>query len=339
MIKEAALFEKLSRDYVRCHVCQWRCKIAPDKPGLCRVRQNRGGILYSINYARASSIAVDPIEKKPLFHFYPATDVFSLGTWGCNFHCKHCQNWEISCVYGLEDMENSREISPQMSVETALRQGCRGIAWTYNEPAIWLEYTVDSAKLAKAKNLYTVYVTNGFMTPEALDFIGPYLESYRVDIKGFSDDFYFMLSRVSKWRGILEVTVRAKEKWKMHVEIVTNVIPTLNDDENQLRGIASWIKNNLGELTPWHLTRFHPDYMLPGLPSTPMETLEKAYLWGKEEGLKFIYVGNVPGNDRESTKCYSCGKKLVNRSGYSARIMGLRDSHCLYCGADVNFRR
>ncbi len=338
MIKEAVLFEKLGQDYVRCHVCQWRCKIAPDKLGLCKVRQNRGGTLYSINYARASSIAVDPIEKKPLFHFYPATTVFSLGTWGCNFHCKHCQNWEISCTYRLENVTEGREISPEKAIKMALQHGCHGIAWTYNEPTIWFEYTVDSAKLAKAKNLYTVYVTNGFITPEALDFIGPYLEAFRVDIKGFSDDLYFTLARVSKWRGILDVTLRAKEKWGMHVEVITNIIPTLNDDESQLRGIASWIKNNLGELTPWHITGFHPAYMLRNLPSTPLETLEKAYQWGKEEGLKFIYIGNVPGNGRENTLCYSCGKSIVQRTGYSTKITGLKDSRCLYCGAPVNFR-
>lgn len=338
MIKEAVLFEKLSLDYVRCHVCQWRCKIAPEKFGLCKVRQNRGGILYSINYARVSSMAVDPIEKKPLFHFYPGTAVFSIGTWGCNFQCKHCQNWEISCVYGSNNVGNSREISPEKSIEMTLQHDCHGIAWTYNEPTIWFEYTLDSAKLAKAKNLYTVYVTNGFITPEALDFIGPYLEAFRVDIKGFSDDLFFTLSRVSKWRGILDVTVRAKEKWGMHVEIVTNIIPTLNDDERQLRGIAFWIKNNLGELTPWHITRFHPDYLLRDLPSTPLETLKKAYQWGKEEGLKFIYAGNVPGNDMENTVCYSCGRRIVQRTGYSTRVTGLKDSCCLYCGANVNFR-
>jgi pyruvate formate lyase activating enzyme len=338
VIKEAVLFEKLSHDYVRCHVCQWRCKIAPEKLGLCRVRQNKGGILFSVNYASPSSIAVDPVEKKPLFHFYPGTSVFSLGSWGCNFQCKHCQNWEISCAYGLEKTGFGRELSPEKSVDMALQQRCSGIAWTYNEPTIWFEHTFDSARLAKSRNLYTVYVTNGFITPEALDFIGPYLEAFRVDIKGFTDDFYYVLSRVSRWRGILDVTVRAKEKWGMHVEVVTNVIPTLNDDENQLRGIASWINKNLGDLTPWHITRFHPDYLLRNLPSTPMDTMEKAYRWGKEEGLKFIYLGNVPGNERENTTCYSCGKKIVQRTGDSTLITGLKDSRCASCGAEANFR-
>ncbi|TET48040.1 MAG: radical SAM protein, partial [Dehalococcoidia bacterium] len=246
---EAMLYQKLPDSRVQCNTCQWRCTINPDKSGVCRMYQNRNGVLYNLNYAQASSVAADPIEKKPLFHFYPGSLAFSIGGWGCNFHCQHCQNWEISCPPDNEPWRRSQDIPPQTAIDLARQHHCQGIAWTYNEPTIWFEYTFDSARLAKQNGLYTVYVTNGYITPEALDTIGPYLDAWRVDIKGFSDAFYRDLARIANWRGILEVAKRAKEKWQMHVEVVTNIIPTMNDDDTQLEGIARWIKDELGELT------------------------------------------------------------------------------------------
>jgi len=335
---KAMLYEKLPGSRVRCHTCQWRCVISPDKLGVCRMYQNRDGALYNLNYAQVSSVAADPIEKKPLFHFFPGTLAFSLGSWGCNFHCQDCQNWEISCQEISEPGRGSREIQPQMAIEMAKNYHCAGIAWTYNEPSIWFEYTLDSAKLAKENNLYTVYVTNGYLTPEALDTIGPYLDAWRVDIKGFSDSLYRKLAKVTRWRGILEVTQRAKSKWNMHVEVVTNIIPTMNDDDQQLEGIANWIRDELGELTPWHVTRFHPNYNMMSLPPTPVSTLEHAYDIGKKAGLKFVYTGNVPGHKSENTICYSCGRPLVERFGYQTKIIGLKDSRCKFCGAELNLR-
>ena len=188
-LHKAILYEKLSGSRVQCHTCQWRCTISPGKFGVCKVYQNIDGDLYLLNYAEASSVAVDPIEKKPLFHFFPATEVFSLGTWGCNFHCKHCQNWQISWATIEEMRRGSQKVSPEEAIELTKRYHCGGIAWTYNEPAVWFEYTLDSAKLAKQNRLYTVYVTNGYLTPEALDTIGPYLDAWRVDVKGFSSLF------------------------------------------------------------------------------------------------------------------------------------------------------
>jgi len=299
--------------------------------------QNKDGILHNMNYAQASSVAVDPIEKKPLFHFFPGSLVFSLGGWGCNFHCQDCQNWEISCPEAGEPWRGSREIPPQAAVEMAKEYNCGGIAWTYNEPPMWFEYTYDSAKLAKENNLYTVYVTNGYMTPEALDTIGPYLDAWRVDIKGFTDAFYQKLAKITRWRGILDVAKRAKEKWNMHVEVVTNIIPTMNDDDQQLEGIARWIHAELGKLTPWHVTRFHPQYHMMHFPSTPVSTLERAYNIGQKAGLKFIYAGNVPGHQSESTICYSCGKPAVQRFGYQTEVVGLDNSKCKSCGAELNF--
>ncbi len=332
---KALLYDEMPGSRVRCNICQWRCQIGPAKVGVCKMYQNRDGTLYNMNYALASSVAVDPIEKKPLYHFYPGSKVFSLGGWGCNFHCQGCQNWEISCV---NIPEERRQIQPREAVKMAEDYRCRGIAWTYNEPTMWFEYTLDSAKLAKKAGLYTVYVTNGYMTPEALDAIGPYLDAWRVDVKGFSDLLYRKLARIGQWRGILEVAKRAKAKWQMHVEVVTNIIPTLNDDDRQLGDIARWIKSELGELTPWHVTRFYPQHDMTDLPPTPISTLEHAVEIGREAGLRFIYIGNVAGHNGEHTVCYSCGNVIVRRFGYQTEVVGLNGSRCKFCGAALNFR-
>ncbi|MFC1901143.1 AmmeMemoRadiSam system radical SAM enzyme [Chloroflexota bacterium] len=337
-MREALLYEKLPDSRVQCHTCQWNCKISPDKYGACGMYRNRDGMLEDLNYALVSSAAADPIEKKPLFHFYPGTRVFSLGSLGCNFHCKHCQNWQISTAEINTAQRACQEILPETAIELAKSQDCQGIAWTYNEPGIWFDYTLDSAKLAKENGLYTVYVTNGYSTEKALDTIGPYLDAWRVDIKGFSDSLYRQLAGVPDWQKILEVTVRAKKKWDMHIEVVTNIVPTMNDDDAQLEGIARWINSELGELTPWHVTRFHPQHRMTDIPPTPIATLEHACEIGKKAGLKFIYTGNVPGHDSESTVCYSCGNLNVERYGYQTKVVGMNGSKCRSCGADLNFR-
>jgi len=336
-MREALLYEKLPHSRVQCHTCQWRCKIGPGKYGVCGMYQNQDATLFNLNYSLVSSVAADPIEKKPLFHFFPGTLAFSLGTLGCNFHCQHCQNWEISMADGQTLTRSCREMTPEAQIELARQYDCQGVAWTYNEPAIWLEYTLDSAKLAKKSHLYTVYVTNGYSTPEALDAIGPYLDAWRVDIKGFSDHFYRDLAKVPHWRQILATAKRAKEKWNMHVEVVTNIIPTMNDDE-QLTGIARWIHDELGELTPWHVTRFYPHHQLMHLSPTPVATLERACDIGRQAGLKFVYTGNVPGHSHENTVCYNCGHLIVERFGYQTTILGLVGSRCKFCGAELNFR-
>jgi len=335
---KAILYEKLPGSRVRCNTCQWRCTINPDKFGVCRMYWNKDGVLYNMNYAKTSSVAVDPIEKKPLFHFFPASLAFSVGSWGCNFHCQDCQNWEISCPNVSEPWLGSREVQPQAAIELAKRSHCQGIAWTYNEPSIWFEYTLDSARLAKENDLYTVYVTNGYLTHEALDIIGPYLDAWRVDVKGFTDSFYQELAKIPHWRGILEVAQRAKARWNMHVEVVTNIVPTMNDDDRQLEDIANWIRNELGELTPWHVTRFHPHHYMNHLPPTPIATIDRAYEIGQKAGLKFIYAGNIPGHKSENTNCYSCGRLVVRRFGYQTEVVGLNDSRCKFCGAELNFR-
>ncbi|MCX5996110.1 MAG: AmmeMemoRadiSam system radical SAM enzyme [Chloroflexi bacterium] len=336
---EALLYDRLDNRRVRCNVCLWRCRINPGKAGVCGVRRNENGSLELLNYAKVSSLAADPIEKKPLFHFFPGSSVLSFGTVGCNFHCIHCQNWEIACVEDPASARHAlRQVTPREAVKMAEESGCAGLAWTYNEPAIWFEYTLDSAKRAHQSGLYTVYVTNGYMTQEALDTIGPYLDAWRVDVKGYSDKLYRGLAKVKHWRGILETAEGAKDKWNMHVEVVTNIIPSLNDDDEQLTGIAGWIKEKLGELTPWHVTRFHPHRGLLHIPPTPVATLERAYKIGREAGLRFVYTGNVQGHKYENTVCYKCGNMAIERVGYAIKVTGVRGSSCARCGADLNIR-
>lgn len=347
-MKEGLFYEKLKEGIVKCTLCPHFCKIAKKKAGFCGVRVNTDGVLESLIYGKVSSMAADPIEKKPLFHFKPSTLVFSMGTLGCNMHCGHCQNWEISHmilaespkqnkVYEIMQERPTQYVSPEQAVEMALQNDCEGIAWTYNEPTVWFEYTLDCARIAKEKGLYTVYVTNGYINPEPLDMIGPYLDAFRVDIKGFTDEFYRKVARVPDIKPVLESAIRAKQKWGMHIEIVTNVIPTLNDDDFQLKSIAKWIKENLGEKTPWHVTRFHPCLEYKDLPMTPEKTLEKAYEIGKAYGLKYVYLGNVPGHQLENSYCPNCGNKIIEREGFDVLSIDIEENKCVYCGSPVDF--
>jgi pyruvate formate lyase activating enzyme len=329
MKKEAILYEKLKNKKVKCNVCQRRCVIPEGKTGWCMTRVNEGGTLYSLIYGEVSSISVNPIEKKPVFHFYPGSRWLSLGSLGCNFRCPGCQNWQIAHWKG-GGTEEVEYISPEKEINLAVEHGCFGISWTFNEPTIWLEYTIDSAKLAKAQGLYTNYVTNGFITVEAFDMLSPFLDVWRVDIKGFSDETYHRVGYIKGFRGILEITERAK-KYGMHVEVVTNVTPGFNDSDEELRGIASWIKNNLGPETPWHVTRFYPYLKLSHLTPTPISTLENAWSIGKEEGLWYVYLGNVPGHKWENTYCHNCGELLIERDVFEIIKNTIKDGRCQQC--------
>lgn len=334
-MKEAILYEQLDANKVRCNVCPRTCVVSPNKVGFCGVRGNRDGLFYSLTYAKCSSIAADPIEKKPVFHWFPGSLALSLGSVGCNLKCKHCQNWQIAHPRFDEFARELTEVPPEEAISLAKQYDCQGIAWTYNEPTIWLEYTLDSAKLCKKSGLYTVYVTNGYITFDALDAIGPWLDVFRVDIKGFTNQVYKKLAGVKDFSPILNATKRAQSKWDMHIEIVTNVIPTFNDDEKQLRDIARWIKNNLGESTPWHVTRFVPCLELSYLSPTSVETLEKARDIGLSEGLYFVYVGNVCNHLGENTYCYNCKKLVIRRSGYNIGDYLIDDGKCRICGSDL----
>ena len=347
MKREAVLYDRLDNRAVRCRVCQWECRISEGRLGVCRTRRNEGGTLYTLIYGEASSINVDPIEKKPLFHFYPASRVLSLGTWGCNFHCRHCQNWQISYARPADGgwvidgahRERGQPITPEESVALARRHRCAGIAWTYNEPSIWLEYTLDSARLAHEAGLYTAYVTNGYMSEAALDEIGPYLDAYRVDVKGFGAKLYRDLARVQNPEGILRVAERAKHRWGMHVEVVTNIIPSMNDSPEQLGAIAEWIRDALGAETPWHVTRFFPHAEMSHLPPTPVGTILVAREIGLRAGLHFVYAGNLATADAENSYCPGCGRLVVKRAGFRAELLAVAPGgRCRECGADLNIR-
>jgi pyruvate formate lyase activating enzyme len=335
---EALLQEELGEGVVGCHVCPRLCHIAPGKSGVCRARVNEDGKLYAITYGKVCSVAADPIEKKPLYHFFPGTTVLSLGSVGCNFACRDCQNWQIAHADPAEAARDLRDLPIRNLSVLAANNECQGVAWTYNEPTIWLEYILDGAQAAHEHGLYTVMVTNGYITEDALAVLGPHIDAYRVDVKGFSDAQYKELCRIPEMLPVLESAERAKKEYGCHVEIVTNVVPTFNDDEATLSGIAAWIAERLGPETPWHVTRFMPHLEFAHLPPTPIATLEGAAKLGHDAGLDFVYVGNVPGHEGENTVCPSCRRLLVRRTGYAVEDVALRGTFCAMCGRDVNVR-
>ncbi len=332
MKKESQLFTVLRGGMVQCNTCLRRCIISEGGSGWCRTRVNEGGTLFSLIYGEVSSLSVNPIEKKPVFHYYPGSRWLSLGSVGCNFRCPGCQNWDIA-HWQAGPME-TQYLSPEDAVSRAKKAGCVGISWTFNEPALWLEYTLDSAKIAKEQGLSTNYVTNGFITPEALDRLAPFLDVFRVDIKGFSDRTYSRIGHIPKFSGILDATVKAKEQG-IHVEVVTNVITGYNDDECELRSLAAWIKACLGAETPWHVTRFHPHHQLMHVAPTPIATLERVRSLGKEAGLWYVYLGNVPGHEGENTWCHACGKLLIERYIFDVLRNNIRNSACPACGTVI----
>ncbi|MCX5976536.1 MAG: AmmeMemoRadiSam system radical SAM enzyme [Coprothermobacterota bacterium] len=328
---EAILYQKLERGAVRCAVCPRRCRIEEGQRGFCKARENHGGILYALTYGMVSSLAVDPIEKKPLFHFHPGSRCLSLGSLGCNLRCLHCQNWSISQADPLHSglLET---LSPEDCLRAAQKEGVAGLAWTYNEPTIWLEYTLDCARLAKQAGLYTVSVTNGYITPEALAILAPWLDAYRVDLKGWSQEFWRQIPQIPDPKPIFEAARLARRQYGLHLEAVTNMIPGWNDDETSLRGLARWIARELGDDTPWHLTRFFPSYRLQETPPTPLSSLLRGERIGREEGLRYIYLGNLAGKG-ENTLCPSCGTTLIERSGFSLLRCALGQDHrCPHCG-------
>ncbi|MFH0903865.1 MAG: AmmeMemoRadiSam system radical SAM enzyme [Methanobacteriota archaeon] len=331
MIKEGVLYDELPGGKVKCNVCAHRCTIAEDKTGICRTRKNISGKLHTLIYNTVSSEAVDPIEKKPLYHFLPGTFSYSLGTIGCNFRCLHCQNWNISRV-SLEEAY-TKEITPEEAIRRAVASGSKSISWTYNEPAIWHEYTYDSAVLAKKAGLKTIYVTNGYITPEALRRMAPYLDAYRVDIKSFSDEFYRKVCG-ARLAPVLESTKLAKELG-MHVETITLVIPGRNDSKEELTQIARWVKENLGEDTPMHFTRFHPMHKMDHVAPTPLSTLEMAHGIAKKEGMRFVYLGNVGGHKYENTFCPRCDALLIDRAGFRVGEVRVKDGKCARCGEGI----
>lgn len=332
-MKEALLYEKHANNKVSCHLCAHECSIAPDRKGLCHVRENHQGNLFTLVYGQTISQQVDPVEKKPLYHFYPGSAAYSVATVGCNMRCKWCQNADISQMPRERHFLSGAEASPEEIVHSAKRAGCRSIAYTYTEPTIFFEYAYDISLLAREEGMKNIFVTNGFMTEKMLDYYHPYLDAANVDLKAFREDTYrkYVGARL---QPVLDSMIKMNELG-IWLEVTTLLIPGLNDSPEEIRETAQFIARELGQETPWHISRFHPSYQMRDVPPTPIPTLEKAQQIGKEEGLRYIYLGNVPGE--ANTVCHQCGNILIQRSGYR---IGKRevDEHgrCSNCGAKVS---
>ena len=317
-------------DAIRCGLCPHACRIRPGAVGVCGVRRNVDGTLIALTYGRVSSVAADPIEKKPVFHYRPGSLVLSLGSVGCTMRCGHCQNWQISRA-GVGDGKLS-DLPPERVAPLALAHSCAGVAFTYNEPVIQAEYVRDCGRLAHEAGLFTVMVTNGYITTEGLDYLAGAVDVWRVDVKGMTDEAYRALCRVPSVEPVLRAAERAKRVHGMHVEVVTNVVPGVNDDEAQLSDLAHWIAGELGPETPWHVTRFFPYLEFADKPPTPMATLHRALEIGREAGLHYVYLGNVDEPGSEDTACPGCGRVLVTRRGYEVVDRAGEDGACPDCG-------
>ena len=334
MIREAAFYEKLDGNKVKCHLCRHNCLITEGKPGICGVRENRSGILYSLIYVMPCSWHVDPIEKKPLFHFFPGSKTFSIATAGCNFKCLHCQNYEISQMPMDNKQIVGQKMSPQEAVELAQRSGCKSISYTYTEPTIFYEYAFDIAKLAKENGIRNNFVTNGYIQEEPLKAIQPYLDGANIDLKGFNADFYKKVCGADLSRVLN--TIRLYKKLGIWIELTTLIIPGHNDREEELHGIARFIKNDLGAETPWHVSAFYPTHKLLDVSRTSPKTLRRARQIGMEEGLRYVYEGNIPGSDGENTYCYNCNKPVIRRYGYTITEYNIKNSACTFCGTTID---
>lgn len=334
MMYEAMLYECLEHNVLRCNLCNHRCKIQEGKLGICGVRQNRGGSLYSLVYGKIIAEHVDPIEKKPLFNFFPGTTAYSLGTMGCNFRCKHCQNFDIS-QYPRKNRGEVRgeHRTPEQIVAAAKTAGCQTIAYTYTEPTVFFEFAYDTAVLAQREGLKNIFVSNGYMSADAIAKIAPYLDAVNIDIKAFADNFYKEICS-ARLKPVLE-SVRLMKALGVWVEVATLIIPGLNDQPQELRDIAQFI-NDVGAEIPWHVTQFYPTYRMMDKSRTPLETLRMAREIGIEQGLRYVYAGNVPGEDGENTYCHACGALLIERYGFSLLQNRSENGNCPLCGARID---
>jgi pyruvate formate lyase activating enzyme len=324
-MKEAMFYEKLEKLKVRCFLCSHYCVIIEGKRGRCGARENRKGILYSLVYGKLISVNIDPIEKKPLFHFYPASSSMSIATAGCNFKCKHCQNYDISQYTKKHADIPGESITPRKVVDAAERAGCKSISYTYTEPTIFFEFAYDCARLAHKRGIKNVFVSNGYTSPEAVRAIAPYLDGNDIDLKG-GDEFYRTVCG-AKLQPVLD-TIKLMNELGVWVEVTTLIIPSYNDSDKVLSEIIEFIKS-VDSSIPWHVSQFYPTYKLLDQQRTPLETLRRAREMGLKKGLKYVYEGNVPGEGGENTYCPKCGELLIERFGY--QIL-----QCFQCSAIIN---
>ncbi len=320
--KQLASWWKNESDGIRCYLCPWKCLIKEGEVGICKVRKNISDNLYSLVYGNPIAINIDPIEKKPLYHFLPGTSVFSVGTYGCNLQCKFCQNWNISQKYFDDKI---KYYSPSEIVELAIKSKCKSIAFTYNEPTIFGEYVIDIAKQAKKNNIKTIMVTNGYILPEARMEIYKHIDAVNVDVKGFTESFYKSFTG-GKLKTVLDTLLYLKNE-NIHIEITTLLINGENDNKIDLKNEFDWINNMLGSDIPLHLSAFYPNYKMNNYPSTTIESMQNAYDIAKNSGLKYIYLGNVLDVDN-NTYCSKCGEIIINRSGYSTKIIQKNKCKC-----------
>ncbi len=330
--KEAGLYQSLEDKIVECYLCAHRCRIGPGKRGICRVRENREGTLYSLVYGKAISRNLDPIEKKPLFHFLPGTLSYSIATVGCNFRCGFCQNWEISQVRG--NTVPGCAFFPETIVREAISNKCRSISYTYTEPTVFFEYARDTAKIAQKKGLKNVFVTNGYQTPETVDKMKGIIDAANVDLKSFSEEFYRKLCK-AHLQPVLE-TIKNMYEAGIKLEVTTLILPGQNDSPEELSKMAGFLAGVSVDI-PWHLSRFYPHYRMGDIGVTPPETIYKAIEVGKAAGLRYLYAGNLPGSDYENSLCHNCKEVVVARVGYRVGEVNLEGRNCAHCGQELPF--
>jgi pyruvate formate lyase activating enzyme len=331
-LHQAMLYKKQKEKKVKCNLCARRCLISDGATGFCLVRKNEGGTLYSLNYGKAVSAAVDPIGKKPLSHFNPGARVMSIAAAGCNFRCKFCDNWMVS-----QDTEVAgKNFPPAEVVKAAGARNCQGISYTYTEPTIYMEYAYDTAKIARQAGLFNTFVTNGYLTPEAVKTIAPYLDAATVDFKGGGDPgFYKNFSAVPDVKPIYEALKELKRN-NVHIEITNLVVPKIGDSMDKIKQMAKWIKDTLGRDTPFHLLRFHPDYKMTTTPATTVEEMERVYMTARNAGLHYVYLGNVPGHPAENTYCPNCNELLIKRYSFEITRWNLtKDMRCPVCAHQI----
>ena len=332
---EAYLYESLDNNKVKCNLCSHRCVIKDGRRGICSVRENQGGILQTLVYGKLIARHIDPIEKKPLFHFLPGTLSYSIATVGCNFRCQFCQNADIAQMPADHSgMIRGETCQPSEVVAAAARDGCRSISYTYTEPTVFFEFAYNTAKLAFENGLRNIFVTNGYMTAEALEMITPYLDAANVDLKAFTDKYYKDLCG-ARLKHVQE-TLKLMKTNGIFVEVTTLIVPGLNDDPGELKDLAAFIAQDLGVDTPWHISRFHPTYKLIDRAPTPVKTLTTARKIGLKAGLRYVYTGNVPGLAAENTFCYSCGEMVIERRGFQVGKLRIKNGQCEKCGAQID---
>lgn len=316
---------------VQCLLCPRRCRLQENMRGDCRVRINLGGKLQTLVYGNPCAVHIDPIEKKPVYHMLPGSTSFSIATAGCNLHCKYCQNWSISQVPPEET--NNLDMPPQKVVDYAIRGGCQSIAYTYSEPIVFYEYTLDTARIARPKGLKNIIVTAGYINPEPLRELCKYIDAAHIDLKGFTEEFYQDVCYGSL-QPVLN-TIKVAKELGVWIEIINLIIPTLNDDFGKIEEMCIWIKNNIGEDVPVHFSRFYPMYKLKNLPLTPVETLNNAREVALKVGLNYVYIGNIPGHPGESTYCPNCKNIVIGRIGYFIKENNLSNGKCKFCGKEI----